>query len=337
MTRPYALLRAGFPYLTTIGMRRVTSNPVDLALGREGRVYVLCRGSIQTEIRRITLDDDDLGPISGLGTGPGQLTWPAAMIADGDENLYVSDEATHRVSAFSKDDEFLGAWGEHGTGDGQLDRPSGIAFDPDGNIYVSDTLNHRIQRFTRDGRFLAKWGRHGSGEGELDMPWGIAVDELGDVYVADWRNDRIQKFSAGGEPILRFGDSGTGDGQFNRPSGVTVDGEGDIYVADWGNNRVQLFDRDGKYVDKFIGDATLSRMGRTYVLANPVTLRLRDASFLEPQKRLRGPISVRVDERGRMYIPDFGSHRIQIYQKERYPLEKAQIAAPQRSPTLNTT
>ena len=337
MSRPYALLRAGFPYLTTIGMRRVTSNPVDLALGAAGRVYVLCRGSIQTEIRRITLEDEDLGAISGLGMGPGELTWPATLLADGDENLYVSDEATHRISRFSKDGDFLGAWGEQGPGDGQLDRPSGMAFDPEGNIYVSDTMNHRVQRFTKDGRFLAEWGRQGSGDGELDMPWGIAVDELGDVYVADWRNDQIQKFSPDGKPILSFGSTGPGDGQFHRPSGVAVDAEGDIYVADWGNDRVQQFDRGGKYIDKFIGDATLSNMGRTYILANPVTLRLRDASFLEPQKRLRGPISVTVDGQGRMYIPDFGSHRIQIYQKESYPLEEAQIAAPLRSPTLSTT
>ena len=337
MARPHAILRAGFPYLKTLGMRRTTSNPVAVAVGAEGRLYVLCRGDIQTEIRRLTFDDVNGEPISGPGTAEGKLRWPAGLIADADEDLYVSDEACHRVSVFTREGEFVRCWGEHGSGPGQLDRPSGIAFDPDGCIYVSDTLNHRVERFTRDGEHLGTWGSHGDGDGELDMPWGIAVDELGDVYVADWRNDRIQKFTADGELLLKIGSSGSEDGQFDRPSGIAVDGDGDIYVADWGNDRVQLFDSAGRYVEKFLGDATLSRQARTYVLANAVTLRLREMSRLEPQKRLRGPVSVTVDGEGRMYIPDFGSHRIQVYLKERDALDASQIAPVLRSPTLATT
>ena len=332
MTRPYALLRAGFPYLTTIGMRRVTTNPVAVACGAEGRLYVLCRGGIQVEIRRTNWDDENLGTISD-----GKLQWPAALVADEDEDLYVSDEAAHRISVFSREGDLLRIWGEHGDAAGRLDRPSGLALDGQGNIYVADTLNHRIQRFTTRGDFLATWGEHGRGEGQLNMPWGLAVDELGDVYVADWRNDRVQKFTSDGQLVLAFGTSGSGDGELNRPSGVAVDTDGDIYVADRGNDRVQLFNPQRRYVEKFVGDATLSRSGRDYVIANAVTLRLRDDSNLEPQKRLRGPISVTIDDQGRMLIPDFGSHRIQVYQKEAYPIEEGQIARPLRSPTLQTT
>ena len=336
MATPPALLRAGFPYLKTLGMRRITTNPVDVAIGGEGRLYVLCRGAIQTEIRRYTVDDDDLGPISGAGTEDGKLFWPAALVADDEENLYVSDEGRHRITIFSREGELLGCWGEHGHGDGQLNRPSGMAFDLDKNIYVADTLNHRIQKFAKDGKFMANWGRFGDGEGELNMPWGVHVDEEGDVYVADWRNDRIQKFAPDGQFIFSFGASGSGDGQFDRPSGVTVDSDGDIYVADWGNDRVQLFSYEGRYVDKFIGDATLSKSARQYVLANALTLRLRETALLEPQKRLRGPISVTVDSKGLMYIPDYGSHRVQVYHKESYPLEPDQLSPVPRSPTLLT-
>ena len=34
MPRPYGLLRAGFPFLKTLGMRRVTDSPMDVAVGR---------------------------------------------------------------------------------------------------------------------------------------------------------------------------------------------------------------------------------------------------------------------------------------------------------------
>ena len=208
-------------------------------------------------------------------------------------------------------------------------------FDAEGNLYVVDTLNHRVQKFTREGGLLGGWGSHGCGEGEFNMPWGIAVDEVGDVYVADWRNDRVQKFSADGEFKMAFGTSGCGDGQFNRPSGVDVDKHGDIYVVDRGNNRVQLFNEEGRYVQQFVGDATLSKVAISYMLTNAYPNRLRDMAKLEVQKLLRWPQSVVVSEDGLMYVPDTGSYRVQVYQKQFVELNELQFAPPRRAPALN--
>jgi DNA-binding beta-propeller fold protein YncE len=122
----------------------------------------------------------------------------------------------------------------------------------------------------------------------------------------------------------------------DRPSGVTVDRDGDIYVADRGNDRVQLFDCNGRFVEKFIGDATLSKQARHYMMSNQVALRLREMTSLEPQKRLRTPISVRTDGDGRMYVTDYGSDRIQVYRKEAIALGPDEIGAPRKSPTLYT-
>ncbi|HEY7294538.1 MAG TPA: NHL repeat-containing protein [Dehalococcoidia bacterium] len=340
MPRAHALLRAGFPYLKTLGMRRLTTNPVDIALGDEGRLYVLCRGELGTEIRRYSWDDEDLDVIGGLGTAEGKFIWPAALIRDREERLFVSDEALNRITIMDREGQCLATWGEAGSGEGQFNRPSGIAFespDSDDNLFVVDTMNHRVQKFTRDGRFLSTFGSFGSGPGEFDMPWGIAVDDEGRVYVSDWRNDRVQIFSPDGTFLAAFGESGAGEGQFNRPAGVAVDRDGDIDVADWGNNRVQLFNPDGRYVEQFLGDATLSRVARDYLLANPKPLRLREMARLEPQKRLKGPMSVRVDGEGRLFIPDHGCHRVQVYQKEAYALGPDAIAPVLRSPTLMTT
>jgi DNA-binding beta-propeller fold protein YncE len=337
MGRPYGLLRVGFPYLKTVGMRRVTNFPVDLAVGKDGTLYVLCRSAGAAQISRLSFEDDDLGPISGHGTDDGKLQSPAAIVADHDDNLFVADDAMHRITILGKDGTFLEKWGQPGAGEGQLNRPSGLAFDGEGNLYVVDTFNHRVQRFSRDGHFLSAWGREGSGGGELSYPWGIAVDELGDVYVADWHNDRVQQFSADGQFRRQFGRPGSGDGELNRPAGVAVNPDGDVYVADTGNDRVQLFNGEGRYVEKFIGDATLSRLGRDYMLTNARPNRLRDMANLEPQKRFRSPKSVRVDDQGRMYVPDYGAYRVQIYQKEVVALRPDQIVPPLRSPSLQTT
>jgi len=316
-------------------MRRFTTACIDLALGDEGRLYVLCReDATGGTIRRLNWDDEDLGTIGGGGSGDGQFQWPVQILRDRAETLYVSDEGLHRISSFNRDGTFLGKWGEHGTKPGQLNRPSGLAFDADENMFVVDTQNHRVQKFTKDGEFISTFGSYGSGPGQFDMPWGIAVDLLGDLFVVDWRNDRVQKFTADGEFVMEFGRSGSGDGELHRPAGVTVDLHGDIYVADRGNHRVLLFDRTGRYVEKFIGDSGLSKCARTYILANPKVLRGREMTTLEDTRRFRGPTSVRVDELGRLYVTDFGSHRVQVYQKEAYPLTEADILPEQDHPFL---
>ena len=61
MTFPHALLRAGFPFVKTLGMRRSTYFPADLAVG-EDRVYVVVRMELGNPyVRVVSQDDDDLG------------------------------------------------------------------------------------------------------------------------------------------------------------------------------------------------------------------------------------------------------------------------------------
>lgn len=332
MSKPFALLRAGYPFHQTLGMRRVTTYPMDLAFGDDGMLFVLNRtDGAGGEIRRTNWDDEDLDTI---GSG---FVWPVQIIRDAAETFFVSDEGNHTISMWDRDGVSKGKWGEHGSGDGQLNRPSGICFDGDGNMLVADTLNHRIQRFTPDGTFLGKFGSYGSGGGEFNMPWGVAADDDGSILVVDWRNDRVQRLSSDGEFISSFGNTGDGDGQLNRPAGVSIDHHGDIYVADRGNNRIVQFDTTGRYVDRFIGEATLSKSGRIYIMSNPKVLRAREMTTLEVSRRLRGPASVRFNgEDGFMYIPDFGSHRIQIYRKDAHALTTDDVWAEPNSPFLYT-
>ena len=350
MTRPYGLLRAGFPYVKSLSNFYRTRVLYDIAIGKEGRLYVLCMGN-SGPIASMNLDDEDLGSFGRPGDGfrlpaltahsvrscdvEGGIVGPSQIVADSNEDLYVSDQKCHRITTYNRFGDFLGSWGEQGSGDGQLHRPAGIAFDSNDDIYIVDTMNHRVQKFTKDGRYLMKWGSYGNGYGEFDMPWGIAIDDEGDIYVADWRNDRIQKFNSDGEFIFEFGEPGSEDGELNRPAGIAVDKDGDIYVCDWGNNRIQLFAEDGRFVQKFLGDATLSKTQlRRMKTASKKVMRMRESASIEPEKLFMKPRSVRVDDEGRMYVPDFESHRVQIYQKEAYPLTEDQIDEPYRARTL---
>ena len=98
----------------------------------------------------------------------------------------------------------------------------------------------------------------------------------------------------------------------------------------------RCFNHEGRYVQKFLGDATLSKASREYMLTNASPNRMRDMADLEPQKYLRRPKSVAVDQNGLMFIPDNGSYRVQVYRKEAIPLTPQELAAPRRSPSLQT-
>jgi DNA-binding beta-propeller fold protein YncE len=312
-------------------MRRVTTSPADVVAGENGAVWVLNRSDGEGgEIRRTNWDDEDLGD---FGSG---FIWPVQMIAGPDDSLVVSDEGNHTISFWAKDGSKINSWGEEGSGDGQLNRPAGIVFDVDGNLLVVESMNHRVQKFTVDGEHISSFGEFGDGDGKFNMPWGIDIDpDDGSIIVSDWRNDRVQKFTADGEYVLEFGTSGSGRGELCRPAGVSVDKHGDIYVADRGNHRILLFGQDGNFVDIFTGNAGLSRSGRIYITANPKVLRSRELIDLVDERLLRGPMSVRVFD-DLMYIPDSGSHRIQIYKKEAYELTEEQIYAAPSAPSLYT-
>ena len=336
-TKPFTL-----DYLKTIGIvnngtnGRGFTNPVDVAVSRDGRIFVINRCDVaRRDAIRIgicNLDEDYLGEFGdGFGEGDTQFKLPAAMAFDSQDRLHVVDEGNHRVTVFDSSGGFLAKWGSYGSGEGELDGPSGLAFDSEDNCYVSDQNNDRVQKFTRDGKFQLRWGESGDGDGQFNMPWGVAVDHGGNVYVADWRNDRIQKFTSDGTFLAAFGESGEGDGQLSRPAGVAVDEDGNIYVADWGNERIQVLARDGRLLQKLRGEATLSKWAEEFFASNPDEVKVRAIANLIPQLPREfdtpyqvssqteayfwGPASVTLDGNGRLYVAETNRHRFQTYQR----------------------
>jgi len=319
----------GLPYtyshtiglLTQVG--RGFSNPVDLAVGPGGMLYVVNRsnsahavtGAVRVSV--LTVDAEFISQFGTFGEGDGQFVWPTSIARDSGGNLYVADEHRHDVQVFDSQGNFLRRWGSLGAGAGELNRPSGVAVEADDNVLVVDHMNNRIQRFSPDGKSLGAWGTAGSGPGQFNLPWGIDVDNAGNVYVADWRNDRVQKFSAAGDHLATIGSSGSGYGQLNRPANVTVDDQGKIYVADWGNDRVCVFTPEGYPLTTMIGDADISKWGVEYLEANTeLTEGRKVMADGTPEKRFWGPTAVEVDEEGRVLVVDSCRHRIQIYQRE---------------------
>ena len=59
MVRPHGLLRAGYPYFRTLGMRRITNFPVDIAFAKNDTTYILLRSDGVAVIRIWPLEDMD--------------------------------------------------------------------------------------------------------------------------------------------------------------------------------------------------------------------------------------------------------------------------------------
>ena len=329
-------------YVKTIGLAtnqigRGFINPYDVAFSRDGRIFVLnhCDSARKNLMRVgiVNLDEEEyLGEFGkGSGTGDDQFNSPVAMAFDTQDRLYVTDELNHRVTIFDASGKFLHKWDAAGSGDGEFNGPAGIAVDREDHVYIVDQHNSRVQKFTTAGKYLGQWGELGSRPGQFNLPWGVTTDAAGDVYVADWRNDRVQKFSPEGQFMASFGESGTGDGQFHRPSAVAVDAQGYVYVADWGNERVQVFDARGVFQLQLRGQATLSKWASDYLNVNPDEQRTREMSNLIPdlpphlntshhissqtEPYFWGPVSVRLDGHGRLFVTESNRHRFQVYQR----------------------
>ena len=323
----FGISTRSFHYDRTIGRTDQRGSgftqPADMALGPERRIYVVNRGfEVYPHTVRVTildLDEHFISQFSHMGEEDGQLVWPTSIALDSRYKVYVADEWLNRISIFNQNGEFLDKWGVAGSGDGEINKPACIRFDKEDNMYLVDSGNNRVQVFTKEGKFLSKWGEAGSGEGQFNLPWGLAIDNSGHVYVADWRNDRIQKFTRDGEFLAEFGSSGSGLGEFNRPCSVAVDKDNDIYIVDWLNDRVQVLTPEGRYITNFTGDAGLSGLGIQKLNSNPDLLRMRSLiRDFTPEQRFWGPKSVAIDDEGRIIILDSNRGRFQIYQKDNY-------------------
>ena len=216
--------------------------------------------------------------------GGNQFLLPHGLSLDGQDNVWVTDVASHQVFKFTHDGNLLlsvGTARAPGADSAHFNRPTDVAVSPDGSFYVSDGyINTRVARFSPAGAFLFQWGTKGAGPGQFDLPHGVALDSAGRVYVADRSNARVQVFDSAGQFIAEWKDSTLG-----RPYGVAIGPGAKAYVIDGGDQPTappyrthasrlaldgkieEVFGRFGNYDGQFLlgHDITVGRDGAVYV------------------------------------------------------------------------
>jgi Mg-chelatase subunit ChlD/DNA-binding beta-propeller fold protein YncE len=145
-----------------------------------------------------------------------------------------------------------------------------------GGLLLADPGQDRVAVLTGAGSVADIWGRRGQAPGQFDRPVGIAVDRaLGRVYVADVGNRRVQVLSLDGRFVAEW----TGESPALMPVAVEVAPDSDVYVLNAALSEVERWDADGTRHTSWAG----SREGA---------------------QRLRDPVGLAVDSKGRVYVAD---------------------------------
>jgi len=153
-----------------------------VAIGREGRIFVLHRGA-----RPLMAFDRTGNHIRSWGDGLFKV--PHGLRVDREGNVWTTDNALHNLRKFSPEGKLLLTLGE------SFRSPDDLVFTSKGEIIVADTGNARLVRLSADGKLLASWGKKGKGPGEFATAHGLAIDSQDRIFVADRGNNRVQVFS----------------------------------------------------------------------------------------------------------------------------------------------
>lgn len=121
--------------------------PRDLAIGRDGRLYVVDGGNFRVNV--FDRQGQFLKSFGSIGKQYGQFARPKEIAVDRQGNVYVVDTAFGNFQIFNPDGELLLFVGDRSEADGpaRYMLPSGIAVDEDGRVYTVDQWFRKIEVF----------------------------------------------------------------------------------------------------------------------------------------------------------------------------------------------
>jgi glucose/arabinose dehydrogenase len=137
------------------------NQPDGIAVGQDGSVYI--GDAFNHKIRKIS-PTGDVTTLAGSGTpgdmdGTGaaaQFNTPTGLFTDGDGNVYVAGNFTHKIRKVTSNGTVTTFAGSTlGDLDGDVSeatfsRPSDLVIDNNGTFYITERGNHRIRVITQD-------------------------------------------------------------------------------------------------------------------------------------------------------------------------------------------
>lgn len=250
----------------------------------QARVRVVNLGAKPVTAHGVTVAPGAVETVAGGGAagfrGDGGPARSAAfgfvpgLAVDAQGNLYLADQAHHRVRRVGADGSIRTVAGFGGTGpaDGGfngtnrlatqalLSRPHDVEVGPNGQLYISDEGNGQLRFVDGAGVIHAAAGNSpawrcrrqgGAGGGEAflgdDPPESVTVDRLGTVYFLATATRRVLRLDPAGTvtPVAGDGTRDTGGkaaagAKLNRPVAIAGGPPGGLYVVEAGGTRVRF-------------------------------------------------------------------------------------------------
>ena len=246
-------------------------NPMDIAVGQDGTIYVVDWIMVQVDgtgsprifnyapcVHRFDSEGGFVAsyPLQDLTKRIGTLEAAApALDAEGNYALIIPQGDTQRSLLLTVNDEGriyvfdngliykldadgnpAGIFTTSQPSAGQLDKAADITADREGNLYIVDKDAHRVLKYDRDGQFLLSFGEYGDRAGQFISPFHLIALEDGTVLVAD--QAKYKKDYASDLPRQRYHPFQFGHVPYR------------IFRSRL--RRVQQFYADGEYADKIL-------------------------------------------------------------------------------------
>ena len=129
----------------------------------------------------------------------------------------------------------------------------------------------------------------------------------GSLLVADRDNHRIRSINAGN--VSTF--AGNGETEvLNQPFGIALAADGGVFVLDRSNHRIRLLSRDGSALNTYAGSGVAG---------------FKDGLALEAE--FSTPTHIATAPDGRLFIVDFGNHRIRVIEESTYAITLRTVSA----------
>jgi len=218
------------------------STPVDVAVDREGYIWVL--GTSKDGRKLTVFDFDGLMPRQvPLPKAADSSTIPMASFDLGpDGEVYLLDEAELRVYVLDSRGSLIRRFDLLADLDAKVRREQvlGKLRVQNDRILVPSGSLGRVYVYDLDGRLLRTFGHKGTDQGELNFPVAAVLAPGGGIFVLDKHRFNVVCYGPDGKFLGEFGGRGSSPGWFYHPTLLDIDDHGLAYIGQIFQNKIQV-------------------------------------------------------------------------------------------------